>query len=391
MGPVLSEGLGVNIWSLLVMASLIGSANLHPKCASDFSRSIIARILRNAPRAATPGNKLPIRSFNTQTGKPEMLIITPEARPNHFVRPNMDDVFVMSGAFFVFTHFISFQNRTHTQIAGEFTYCRGKGQFLPEDVLHCPHLMALATRLVCAPHEIPARHLMGFYQLIPNQPYPVFRGANTDPRHPVPLEGSLRVGGGRATFRLGVGGAEEHCDLFSWEQHLSDLGLVVLPLVARLGAAVWTSPARTAFGCLVPPDGSTCNFDPVGIQYLSRHTDPDTPQTKHGVLDAMALLVPIGTLVCIAPHSDAWIALQPKFPPGIAPDRLARTGVRARLTVPPSTRGGRIGKLYLAVPQRARFLGEAAPPPITVEVDPWEIVPNSARPAPLDEIRELIA
>jgi len=86
------------------MASLIGSANLHPKCASDFSRSIIARILRNAPRAATPGNKLPIRSFNTQTGKPEMLIITPEARPNHFVRPNMDDVFVMSGAFFVFMH-----------------------------------------------------------------------------------------------------------------------------------------------------------------------------------------------------------------------------------------------------------------------------------------------
>lgn len=368
MGPVLSEGLGINLWSLLVMASLIGSANLHPKCASDFSRSILCRILRNAPRGATPGNKLPIRSFNTQSGKPEMLIVSPDARPDHFVRPNMDDVFATTG---------------------EFTYCRGKGQFLPEDVLHCPHLMALAGRLVCSPHEIPARQLQGCYQLIPGQPYPVYRGADTDPRSPVPLEGSLCIAAGRATFRLTVAGHQEQCDLFSWEQRLSDLGLVVLPLIARLGAAVWASSERQAFGCLVPREGATGNFDPVGIQYLSLQSE-GAPPAQHGVVETMALLVPIGTPVCIAPNTPAWAALQPKFPPGIAADRLDRTGVRGRLTVPPSTRGGRVGKLYLAVPQRARFLGEAAPPPITVEVDPWEIVPNTARPAPLDEIRELV-
>jgi len=374
MGPVLSEGIGINAWSLLVMASLIGSSNLHPKCASDFARSILTRILRHAPRAATPGNKLPIRSFNTQSGKAEMLIISSESRPDHFVRPNMDDVFATTG---------------------EFTYCRGKGQFLPEDVLHCPHLMALAGRLVCSPHEVPARHLQGYYQLIPNQAYPVYRAADSDARHPTPTEGSIRVGGGKVTIRLDNDGNGapfvEHCDFFSWEQRLADLGLVVLPLVARLGAAVWTSSARSALACLVPSgrDGDEeCNFDAERVQYLALHAE-GVPPTPIGIVETLELLVPIGTPVCIVPDSAAWVALQPKFPPGIAPDRLAQTGVRARLTVPPSARGHAAKKLYLTVPQRARFLGEAAPPPITIEVDPWEVVPSGG--GAFDEIRELVA
>lgn len=62
----LSEAIGVNMWSLLLMGALIGNTNIHPKCSSDFSRNILGLILSKAPPAATPGDKIPIRSINTQ-------------------------------------------------------------------------------------------------------------------------------------------------------------------------------------------------------------------------------------------------------------------------------------------------------------------------------------
>ena len=62
----MSEAVGVNMWSLLLMGALIGNTNIHPKCSSDFSRNILSLILSKSPPAATPGDKIPIRSINTQ-------------------------------------------------------------------------------------------------------------------------------------------------------------------------------------------------------------------------------------------------------------------------------------------------------------------------------------
>ena len=382
MGPVLSDGIGINVWSLLLMASLIGSSNLHPKCASDFARNVLGLILRNAPRAATPGNKIPVRSFNTQTGKGEYLIIFNRdhnsRRPDHFVRPNMDSVFALTG---------------------EYTYCRGKGQFLPEDVLHCSHLMTLAARLHCGPHEVPARHLHGFYQLIPGQAYPLFRSKGSDLRfaggvvEETDVEGSILVSPGKVTIRYIQNGPNLiECDVFSWPQRLNDLGLVILPVILRLGAAVWNNQERTVLGCLVPPHlhggGVAGNFDPVGLRYASLFDAVSGPSML-GMVEVMNKLIPIGTAVWIKPSAPTCVALRPRFPFGAWPDaQLAVTAVRGRLSVPPSVAAGHVGKLYVTIVQCTQFNLLGNVPPVTVEVDPWELMPEGTRG--FEEIRHVM-
>ena len=129
------------------------AADLHPRGSSEFARKVLVQVLRHAPASATPGNMVPIRCFNVDTGKPQYLQI-PDAytRPEHFLRPVTDENFATSG---------------------ELTYCRGKDGFLPDDMLHCANVVSTAMFLRCKVRDLTTDTLRGYYQLMPKRWYPL--------------------------------------------------------------------------------------------------------------------------------------------------------------------------------------------------------------------------
>ena len=131
---MVSEGLGVNIWGLLAMVSLLGTSDLHPRGSCEFALRALTQILRHAPVSATPGNMILIRSFNVDSGKPKYLHLpTLIARPEHFLRPKTDENFAQ---------------------VGDLTYCRDKDGFLPEDMMHCANVVGKAMFLKCKVKEV---------------------------------------------------------------------------------------------------------------------------------------------------------------------------------------------------------------------------------------------
>ena len=68
-------GIGVHWVSLLLCVALADGATLHPKISSNFSRNVLRKILQHAPVCATPGNNIPVRSFNLHTTITERIIV----------------------------------------------------------------------------------------------------------------------------------------------------------------------------------------------------------------------------------------------------------------------------------------------------------------------------
>jgi hypothetical protein len=101
---ILSCGIGINVWGLLLMASL-GATTFHPHVVSDISRTLIADILNKSPVCATPGNTSLVRSFHLVTTGPERIKTSAVGRPMHFPRPVDDLSFASTGAFFYFFKF----------------------------------------------------------------------------------------------------------------------------------------------------------------------------------------------------------------------------------------------------------------------------------------------
>jgi hypothetical protein len=67
---VRSQGIGFNIWSLLLMNSLFKGSdpfNAHPSVSHVFSNNLMSLILANAPPGATPGDTVPLRYTSTHT------------------------------------------------------------------------------------------------------------------------------------------------------------------------------------------------------------------------------------------------------------------------------------------------------------------------------------
>jgi hypothetical protein len=128
-----SQAIGVNIWSLLTMVSLIGSTDIHPDISNSFSHSLLEAILSHAPEGCTPGNILPTPRFDHATNTTK-LYIPSENRPAHFLRPP-EPSFVLNGV---------------------LPIAKAMGRFAPEDMLHCSQLGAVAKDCHCDIMEVPA-------------------------------------------------------------------------------------------------------------------------------------------------------------------------------------------------------------------------------------------
>ena len=408
-----SESLGVNIWGLLAMASLLGTSDLHPKGSCEFARRTLALILRHAPASATPGNMIPIRSFDVDSGKPQYLQISASVtRPEHFLRPKTDENFAQ---------------------VGDLTYCRDKDGFLPEDMMHCANVVGTAMFLKCKVKEVTPDVLRGNYQLMPKRRYPLARLPDTSQAggaggvsDPMEVDGGDRglcgwiyVCDGKVfihTWRLGEDGNDVSitCGCADWEDTLRATGCIILPMVCRPCAAVWmddTDSSGSPTGCgrqavkrigvVVPATAAevlddakevkvilNCvNFNPTGWNYLVSHEAGVEP-TSVSPVDMLERLVPIGTPVWIKPHTVTWGRLANKIPADMARRGLP---IRARVNVPPEASPEDVRKVYVSCVTKASA-GSETLSAVTMAVDPWDLEsagPEDMVDGPVTAVAEL--
>jgi hypothetical protein len=132
-GQVKSEALGVNPWTLLSVVSLAGKILVHP-CVNDaLAMGLVGQVLAKSPLGCTPNGRAATRFFGTDS-KPLHISVNTDDRPSHFLRPE-DDTFPSTGV---------------------LALARAVGNLLPEDMMHCPMLEAIANTLHCKIYEIPA-------------------------------------------------------------------------------------------------------------------------------------------------------------------------------------------------------------------------------------------
>lgn len=320
--------LGVNIWQLLIIGTLIGNRNLHAKCSSDFSRHVLSVILQKAPRAATPGNKIPVRSFNARTGRQEYVTVNEENRPDFFLRPLKDDDFMDSGL---------------------LADCRAdpKTGLLPEDVMHCGHLQRASILLSCKLWEVPSSFLAGHYSLLTGVAYAL---------HGEGAVGFVKIVGETVFIRKWDQGLEEEtckdrhiCD--NWEREISQLGCIILPMIIRPCAAVWDKEKKS-IGVLQSQSGDNLVVwnetthkpeakDPRNVNDNRAHTylpyivmhESDCPQPITA-LESLENIVKVGTVFWLKPHSNAWEVMRCNFPVGLNSGEVSNSALRVRINVP---------------------------------------------------------
>ena len=366
-GCVLSEGLGINLWGVLVVASLLESSDLHPAGSGNFARNVLGQILTHAPVCVTPGNVIPLRNYNVHSGKPQFLIVPASAsRPEHFLRPVTDENFATSG---------------------ELTYCRAKFGLLPEDVMHCANVMGVASFLKCDYLEVTASLLRGPYHLVPRRRYPVWRrgqlGGGDEAGGDIVVEnGSIQI---RWTpFDAGApslsGWECVHVGVLDWEAKLRELSLIVLPMISRPCAAVWMGSDRQTVGLIVPAvdpvqgDNTCVNFSHDDWQYLVLCGEEDV----RGVtpLYAVKSLINVGTILWIVPGTPAWRSLERHISSHIPREEAQQLAISVRLNVPSAMHPDR-SKLFVTYLVRPRA-GVGSMIPGTIGVDPWELMPAGA-------------
>ena len=343
-----SESLGVNVWQLLVMGSLIGNKELHAKCSSDFSRHVLSIILGHAPRAATPGNKIPVRSFNAQTGHQEFVTVSQIDRPDFFIRPMGDKDFMKTGSL-------------------NDCRCDPHSGLMPEDLLHCAHLERTAKLLSCKIREVPASGLFGDYCLMPGCAYAL---------HGEDRSGYVLIEGNQVTIHVTHGEEDSVKQMPStddWNTCISQLGVVVLPMIFRPCAAVW-GEEKTKVGLVLYQEVSNYNHDTrcYMIAYDKDHSPVGLP-----AVDILDRIIPVGTALLIKPHSPAWNELKPNFPVFmIQQSEEDTTAVLVRLNVPDGLSPDKT-LLYVTVMQKARQNPNGAAFSCkTFPVHPWDLVPT---------------
>ena len=323
---VMSEGIGVNMWAILVMASLMGSDEIHCKSSSRVASSILSLILGLAPSAATPGNKVPVRSFNEKSREPDVVVVSSKNRREHFLRPMDDD---------------------NMAINGTYTYCQVDGKFVPEDYLGCSYVMEMSKFLKCKYEEVPPKHVMGYYQLMQGRNYYIYRH---------PSSGQGEADGNLIIDKSGVH-VEYETDrtatftYLEWHERLKELGFLVMPSVWRPGAGVFVGddPSTCIVGSLVSagtrrameeaglnPDeaGFVSNYDHLGRCYHAL-VQPGGVLQPMPVLQTIHSLITPGTILWIKPGTDTWNALKPNFPRSRLPeDEADQRMLQARLNIP---------------------------------------------------------
>lgn len=299
--------IGVHVWHLLVMGTLIGDTSIHPKNVSSIAKSFIALLLRQGPQCSTPGDKVPIMEFNPVTGMSEHIVIQSSLgkRPHFFLRPMHDNNFYQTGVLCI---------------------CKVDANtgLLPEDMLHCPCLQKAAEILYCKPWEVPASFLVGNYSLLPNAPYALYKKD---------WEGVLVIGKKKIEMHL-KDLIDESLDVktlgyeHDWEQTLSELGFIVLPMIFRPCAAMWDDD-RKGVGIILPQDEVTLvntNFNPETMRYTVKFDGEEL--YDYSAVHVLQNIVPVGTEFWLRPECWRWEELK-----GSA-TLSAETAISVRLSIP---------------------------------------------------------
>ena len=377
---VMSEGFGVNMWSLLLFGSLAGSNEIHCKQSARVANSILSLILRLAPSGATPGNMMPVRGINERSQHPECVQVSSKGRCEHFIRPINDDNFAMNG---------------------RFSYCDMNGDKMPEDYLGLGYVLEMSKFLKCKYECVPPQYIQGHIQLMQDRFYCIYKHSEGGQEG---IYGTLLIDkhGAHVVYD---GDKAATWTYEEWQTKLGEIGYLVLPTVARSGALVTyddggnvgclvpsgTRASMISAGIQVPEGGYVPNFDNYRVCYTAL-VEENTLLPMPPLL-AIDNLVPPGTVLWIKPDTQAWADLSPSFPPtSLSEEEAGQRMVKVRLNVPQKmvsfflvcasageslTRGAPAqhptpGVVYVTVRQRSVIHSRDIHYK-HIEVDPWEL------------------
>lgn len=316
-GAVASEGASVNMWALLTAASLVGSRNIHCKASSKIAHSIMSLILQCSPVNATPGNMIPVRSFEEVSRDYEVIHVSSENRPRNFLRPIFDSNFAINNV---------------------YSCCPLLDDDMPEDYLGFGYVRSMSKFLNCEYHEVPPAFVLGHYQLMSRTYYSIY----SQKRLP---DGGMEVKCGNLYIRedrkvtIELSDQVLDCDIHNWEEVLRLNNFLVLPTIFRKGALVSVPDNDDDVGCLVPVhefvEGGplVTNYDHLkwGYHALVQEGVKEFISVKN----IYASLIQPGAELWIKPGSETWVKLQGKFPAcPLSAQRQKKRMVRVLLNVP---------------------------------------------------------
>ena len=373
---VRSGGLGVNLWSLLVMVSLIGNKDLNVHVSDDVARHLLQNVLSLSPAGCTPGNQLSLRSFNSFV-KNEELVLPARPRLHHFLRPE-SDTFASTGVLVL-------------------APALEDSAFLPEDLLHAPFFPEMWRRFKCKWDELPASAVRASYSLMPNTAYTWHRPGTGEHGLLTARSAESLIMIDHFTLEPGADrSVTDHTETLlydKWEQAVREKGMVLTPVLWRAGACVQVQLTDTTrgVGVLVRPDGANTRLHVESCSYValvrrppdedqSQHpsqlpSQPELPSTVHlPLLTAISSLIPVGEPLYL---NHACID-KPEF-------RKPGKVLKVRLNVP-NTLEAEEGRVYVTCHYSDRAYGRpdvASLPSVTMTVDPWDLtLPSEFRGAP---------
>jgi len=376
--------IGVNIWAVLVQASVLREPQMDAYVNNKVAGTILKFALDMSPMACTPGNRLCRAGFNPSSGKNEELVLDPDRNIHHFLRGESDD-FASTGRLTI----LPVQPRTDA---------------CPEDYLHMPWADAVADFYACDIDEIPAEAVtvrgvlafcvlwIGLVSLTAARPqcsYSVMPNVHYTSHVPgAELNGLLLVQSGRervlftayrydGAAKANVKVSEHEWGFEEWEARLREEKHVLTPMLWRRGTAVkLVQGDKTVVGVLVTPPGIPYQFDHRTYTYhamfaptLDYDEDAGDP-------------VPPPSSVLVHPMHALRNLLAPGEPllldhGALAQDEFRKPGkfLKVRLNLPNTLRPEH-GRLYVTCHYFNKTFGRPDPealPSTTLAVDPWDL------------------
>lgn len=350
-----SQGVGFNVWDLLIMNSLFEGSdplNPHPSVSHVFTNNLMAKILANAPPGCTPGDSAPLRCVDVNTCRAcELVIEATQERPEHFWRPS-EKAFMETGIL---------------SVAGAI------GRFLPEDLLHIPGLSSLAQRYCCKDIlDTPPESYRSARNLMPNRIYPFIIPSQKEIgtiQIDTALEKAVIKFYERRDFPEGPEQTSEATHGFDvWENCIHEDKILLTPLITRLGAAALVDgPNGKIIGCLIPQPDSKSLFDHEKFTYKALINQAMDVVDVYFENILRTDLLPVGEIMYLKMD----VLDDQNFREQGEGGKLLYT----RLTVP-NIRSPEAGKLYVncLYNQRGyRAGGAAAETLLTLAVNPWDV------------------
>ena len=370
---------GVNIWAILVQASILREPQMDAYVNNKVAGSILKFALDMAPMACTPSNRLCRAGFNPSSGKNEEVVLEPDRNIHHFLRGVSDD-FPSTGRLTI----LPVQPRTDA---------------CPEDYLHMPWADAVADFYSCDIDEIPASavtvHLLVVFCLVWQGPdlssrqcaYSIMPDWFYTSHVPGTQDNGLLLVQSRLqrvqftsfnydeAAKANVKTQELDWELDEWEARLRDQGHVLTPMLWRRGVAVrLVQGGRTVVGVLITPGGVPCQFHHPTSTYEAMFApavyrdedEEEAPASSVRVHFAHALknLLPPGEPLLL----DHGALAQEEF-------RKPGKYLKVRLNLP-NTLKPEEGRLYVTCHYHSKAFGRPEAetlPSVTMAVDPWDL------------------